>query len=289
MLELDSDRPHDPDRRTETGTEITSKQNALVKRLRQLHQAKGRREEGLCLLEGTHVVEAAIETHYPIAIACATRTWQARQPDLWAALVERADRVETVSEPVLGAIATTVQPDGVVVAAPRPRWLDSQNPGPPDFGRVNLLLSKIQDPGNLGTMIRAAAAAGCDRLWLSADSVDLDHPKVLRATAGQWFRLPMAVVADLPKFIAQAQAAGIPTIATTPAGGQIYWQADLSGPLLLLLGNEGAGLSEDLIARADRRVKIPLAAGVESLNVGITAALLLYESQRQAIGREPAG
>jgi TrmH family RNA methyltransferase len=113
--------------------------------------------------------------------------------------------------------------------------------------------------------------------------VDLDNPKVLRASAGQWFRLNMAVSADLKATVQQSQQAGMQVVATLPHADLTYWQVDWCKPSLILLGNEGAGLSADLAALADIQVKIPLNPGVESLNVGITAALMLYEAQRQKI------
>jgi TrmH family RNA methyltransferase len=118
---------------------------------------------------------------------------------------------------------------------------------------------------------------------LSGDSVDLDHPKVLRASAGQWFRLDMAVSEDLRATVQQSQQAGMQIIATLPSASLTYWEIDWRKPSLILLGNEGAGLSPELAAMADTQVKIPLTPGVESLNVAIAAALMLYEAQRQKI------
>jgi TrmH family RNA methyltransferase len=177
-------------------------------------------------------------------------------------------------------MATTVNPDGIVAIAQR----EAQPRQIPCTGLV-LALETVQDPGNLGTMIRTAAAAGASGLWLSEDSVDLDNPKVLRASAGQWFRLNMAVSEDLKTTVRQSQQAGMQVIATLPNADLTYWQVDWRKPSLILLGNEGAGLSADLAALADIQVKIPLSPGVESLNVGITAALMLYEAQRQKISQ----
>lgn len=260
---------------------LTSLQNPLVKQLRKLQQAKERREQQMFLLEGTHLLEEACAVGCPLAIACCTPDWQERHPQLWQQAIALALRVELVSPEVLAAIATTQHPDGVVATAHRntPPTLPS-----PSLG---IALQTLQDPGNLGTVIRTAAAAGADGLWLSADSVDLDHPKVLRASAGQWFRLPMAVSANLPQEIRQFQRDRVQVIATLPTAELTYWEADLSRPTLILLGNEGAGLSPELAEMADVGVKIPLAVGVESLNVAIAAALILYEAKRQRLGTLP--
>lgn len=175
------------------------------------------------------------------------------------------------------AIATTVQPDGVVATAGS-RQLHS-----PPFGlqSLGLGLETLQDPGNLGTIIRTAAAAGVEGLLLSRDSVDLENPKVLRASAGQWFRLPMSIYPDLAAEIDSYRQRGFQIVATLPTASQTYWDLSFKVPTLILLGNEGAGLSPNLARQADHQVQIPLAAGVESLNVAIAAALLLYEVQRQ--------
>jgi TrmH family RNA methyltransferase len=196
--------------------------------------------------------------------------------ELWQRITQQAERVELVSEEVLQSIATTVNPDGIVATAKRLQIEVLQKPL-----QLGVALETLQDPGNLGTIIRTATAAGADRLWLSADSVDLDHPKVLRASAGQWFRLPMQVSQNLQTDLQKLQSTGVQIVATLPTAELTYWQVDFSQPSIILLGNEGAGLSEQLAAAASVAVRIPLAAGVESLNVGIAAALILYEARRQ--------
>jgi TrmH family RNA methyltransferase len=255
---------------------LTSLQNSLVKQIRKLHSAKERRQQQLFLLEGTHLLEEAVAVDYPLVAVCCTPQWQAAHPELWQLACSRCDRAEVVSEEVLAAMATTVQPDGVVATAKRS---DRQTALP--FNGIVLALETVQDPGNLGTIIRTAAAAGAAGLWLGGDGVDLDNPKVLRASAGQWFRLGMAVSTDLKAVVTQSQQAGMQVVATLPSAKLTYWQIDWQQPSLILLGNEGAGLSADLAAMADKQVKIPLSPGVESLNVAIAAALMLYEAQRQ--------
>jgi len=254
---------------------ITSLQNPLVKQMRKLHSAKQRSQQGIFLLEGTHLLEEAYAANYPLECICCTSQWQENHQQLWQQLSHLGSRVEVVSPEVLQAIATTINPDGVVATATRQQGQEVPYTG------ISLALETLQDPGNLGTIIRTAAAAGASGLWLSADSVDLDNPKVLRASAGQWFRLPMVVSQDLRQTVLQCQAAGMQAIATLPTAKMTYWQVNWQLPSLILLGNEGAGLSADLAAIADLQVQIPLCGGVESLNVGIAAALLLYEARRQ--------
>ncbi len=254
---------------------LTSLQNSLVKQLRRLHRAKDRREQQLFLLEGTHLLEEACAVQASLEVVCYTEAWRSRHEPLWLRLSEVAQRVELVSQDVLKAIATTVEPDGIVATAER---IHKQSL---HFAQLGLVLETIQDPGNLGTIIRTAAAAGADGLLVSDNSVDLDHPKVLRSSAGQWFRLPMAVSADLKTDILRCKAEGMQVISTVPTASQTYWEVDFCLPSLILLGNEGAGLSHELNDLADQQVTIPLSPGVESLNVAISAALILYEVKRQ--------
>jgi RNA methyltransferase, TrmH family len=243
---------------------ITSTQNPLVKQMRKLHRAKERRDQQLFLLEGTHLLEEACAAGCTLVSVCHTAAWQQAYPQLWATVAGQAARVEVVSDEVLQAIATTVHPDGVVATVQR-----VFNVAQPTAIRLGVALETLQDPGNLGAIIRTAAAAGVDGLWLSANSVDLDHPKVLRASAGQWFRLSMTVSANLSKDVQTLKAQGVQIVATVPTA------------TVVLLGNEGGGLSSELLSLSDVTVKIPLATGVESLNVAIAAALVLYEARRQ--------
>lgn len=264
---------------TSISIDISSRQNPLVKKIRKLHGAKGRHQQNQCLLEGTHLLEVAAEVHYPLLNVCATAEWIDRYPKLWQHLNELANKCQIVSSGVMEAIATTVNPDGIVATAPRPH---SDPQKMPKTGIV-LALETIQNPGNLGTMIRTAAAANAAGLWLTADSVDLDHPKVLRSSAGQWFRLPMAVSADLTTQVKDYQNQGWQIVATDADASLTYWELDYCQPTLILLGNEGNGLSPSLSRIADKKVRIPVNRGVESLNVAIAAALILYEAHRQNV------
>lgn len=256
---------------------ITSLQNPLVKQMRKLHSPKGRREQNLFLLEGTHLLETACENDCSLATLCYTQQWQQRYPQLLEIACKQAKRTEIVSEEVLDAIATTVHPDGVVATAVR--MVDK----PTKLAHLHLgiVLERLQDPGNLGTIIRTSVAAGVDGLWLSDNSVDLDNPKVLRSSAGEWFRLPIAVSSNITEVVKEYRSQGVQIVATLPKADRLYWDIDFKRPTLILLGNEGAGLTEEMLSLSDLQVKIPLHGGVESLNVAIAAALLLYEAQRQ--------
>ena len=255
---------------------IASRQNPLVKQLRKLHHAKHRREQNLFLLEGTHLIETAYAANSSFDTLCCTDLWLQKHPQLWQRVSKRANRQEKITSSVLSAIATTVHPDGVIATVKK-----SQIKPQLQNLQLGLMLERLQDPGNLGTILRTALAAGVDGVWLSDDSVDSDNPKVLRASAGASFHLPIAISHDLAKTITEAQSYGIRIIATTSVASQTYWKINWNQPNLILLGNEGSGLSEELLSLADERVMIPLDSRVESLNVAIASSLLLYEAIRQ--------
>ena len=258
-------------------TILTSIKNPLIKEIRKLQRSKERRKQNLLLLEGTNAIATAERLDYPLHIVLSTEKWQETHRSLWQKISLKTQRVELVSSEVLSAIATTVNPDGVVATAIR------QPAQTPEIATTKLALAieRLQDPGNLGTIIRTAVATGVDGLWLSRDSVDFDNPKVIRASVGEWFRLAIAVTDNLTQIIQEHKKKQIQIIATVPTASKTYWELDFQRPSLILLGNEGAGLSDELIALADEQVTIPVANEVESLNVAIANSLLLYEARRQ--------
>ncbi|NCJ05584.1 RNA methyltransferase [Synechococcales cyanobacterium C] len=253
---------------------LTSLKNPLVKQIRKLHQSKSRRQQGVFLLEGTHLLQEAKAVDWPLEVVCMTPDWQQKHPSLWEDLQVRC---ETVIPAVLAAMATTVNPDGVMAVA------KSQLHSLPTLSAqgVGLVLETLQDPGNLGTLIRTGVATGVEVLLMSTDCVDPENPKVLRASAGAWFHLPRQICPDLAGTLRQYQQQGFQLMATCPTASRCYWDLDLTKPTLILIGNEGAGLSPALSELADQTVQIPLLGGVESLNAAIAAAVILYEVRRQ--------
>jgi TrmH family RNA methyltransferase len=258
---------------------ITSTRNPLVKTLRQLGKsAKARREQNLFLIEGSHALGEAIATSFPLATVCYTELWQQKNPELYAQAIAKAENKELVSDAVIKAIATTMNPDGVIATLP---FLQQNQPE--QIKTIGLALETIQDPGNMGAIIRTAVASGVESIWVSQDSVDLTSPKVIRASAGQWFRANLRSQHDLIATVQACQKQGVRAIATSADAKLTYWEADFTQPCLILLGNEGNGLSAELAQVADLAVSIPLEHNVESLNLAVSAALIMYEAKRQRI------
>jgi TrmH family RNA methyltransferase len=263
---------------------ITSRRNPLVLRLRELHQPRGRREHGLLLLEGTHLLQEVLRLGLQPELLLATPAWLDRHPALLAALPATTRR-QTASPEVLEVAATTRHPDGVLLTLAPPPPASAPLPG------FVLALDQLQDPGNLGTLLRTALAAGVEQVWLG-DGADPLQPKVLRASSGAALALPLIRFdgAGLQERLQQARAQGLQVVAAVVPGPGLpvpppYWQLDWTLPTVLLLGNEGAGLGAALTGQADHRVTIPHSPAVESLNVAVAAAPLLLERWRQ--GRMP--
>lgn len=262
---------------------LTSLQNPLVKQVKKLHDSKHRRQTQCFLLEGTHLLQEAASAQWPLETLCYTEAWQAKEPSLLERLKRLTPRAELVSEGVLAAMTTTVSPDGVMaIARSIPHIPQSSAPieGLP-IEELGLVLDGLQDPGNVGTILRTAAAAGVERVLLSGESVDLENPKVLRASSGAWFRVNAVRCENLLETVQGYRDQGFQVVATTPKADLDYWSVDYTQPTILLVGNEGAGLSEALLAAASAEVRIPLSASIESLNAAIATALVLFEVKRQ--------
>ncbi|MEI8212514.1 MAG: RNA methyltransferase [Planctomycetota bacterium] len=254
---------------------ILSTQNPIVKRAMKLHRMSERDSRGEFLFEGTHPLQEAVEAAWALRAVYFTQNWFDRN----RALAQRVEAISVnylVSDEILDKLSTTQTPDGVVAVA-------SSQPTseiPSDY-RLGIAVDALQDPGNLGSLLRSCVACGADALFVGSGSVAVHHPKVIRSTAGQWFRRPPVSV-DLGTMIPSAKENGIRVLAAV-AGGEPIWDVDFQRPSLVLLGNEGAGLRPEWIDQADQRIGVPMAFGVESLNVAMTGSMILYEAMRQRI------
>ena len=255
--------------------------SSLQTLIRDLHRRRGRERRGLALAEGVRLVEEALAGGIAIRGAAVSATLESttRGNSLKAALAERGIRVEDVSEAELGELADTEHPQGVV-AVIEPRrwsWVDIQL----GSGSTLLVLDGVQDPGNVGTMLRTALGLGAAGVVALKGTADLTNPKVLRSAMGASFRLP-SVTATPEEFVAWSQLQRSEIWVTDTEGETIERtrRSPDRASVSLVVGNEGAGVSQQLELAADRRIAIPLARGVESLNVAVAAGILLYEVTR---------
>jgi len=248
-----------------------------VKRLRALRA--GREAHDVVLLEGWRLIDEALDSGMEVAeVAIAEDAAADRAEALTSRLAAGNASVRRVSADVLDALSETETSQGVLAVARRPAFDEVLL-----FRATPLIVVgvAIQNPGNVGALLRAAEAAGATGAYFTSGSADPMSWKALRGSMGSAFRVPHVAGLEAADALARLSARGVTTIATTAAQGDRYDGVDLTGSVALLLGNEGAGLPADLAARADRRITIPMSAPVESLNVAVAAGILLFEAGRQ--------
>ena len=250
---------------------ITSSQNALVKQLVRLaDSARERRQTGLTLLDGSHLLSALLDAgQAPQQVMVAAEREQDAEI---AGIVARLDQEpQRMSAALFSRFTDLKTPSSIVATYAIPQL----QPVEPSFG---LWLDEVQDPGNVGSILRSAAAAGVDCVYLSPGCADPWSPKVLRAGMGAHFVLRIVVNADLP-----ALAANWPgdLVVTALQGAQSLYLCPWQQPVTFIFGNEGSGVSAELLAAARHRVAIPMPGQVESLNVAAAAAICLFEQVRR--------
>nr|WP_216367782.1 MULTISPECIES: RNA methyltransferase [Geobacillus] len=249
----------------ETVKRIESPKNARVKQWKKLLTKKGRDETGLFLLEGFHLVEEAVKSRAPLVeLMVDERT---AIPPGWDVSVP----VVIVTEAVMKAISSTETPQGIAAVC-------RQLPAELEGVKTALLIDAVQDPGNLGTMIRTADAAGIDAVILGEGCADVYNPKVVRATQGSLFHLPV-VKGDLAQWIARFKEQGIPVYGTALENAVDYRTVPPSSSFALLVGNEGSGVRREWLEMTTETIYIPIYGQAESLNVAVAAGILLYSLQ----------
>jgi TrmH family RNA methyltransferase len=259
-------------------TVIRSRTNPLVKRLRAL---KERGTGGdLALLEGFTLVEEAVAAGVEVMEAAITpRAGEsARGAALLRQLAARGVPVRHLDEGVLASLSETETSQGLVALARRPSFdEDSMYAGRP----LILVAASLQNPGNVGALLRSAEAAGATGAYLAGRTADPFSWKALRGAMGSAFRLPHVHGVRAEEALARLRSRGVTILAAVAAGGDRYDQADLTRPVAFLLGPEAGGLEAALAAATAGRITIPMAGRAESLNVAVAAAVLLFEAARQ--------
>jgi TrmH family RNA methyltransferase len=257
---------------------ISSRQNSVVKRFRSLVRAGSSDDE--MLLDGSHLLEEALDCGLTVSVAAFADSALSNRLAPLVDRVERAGaRTLAASDALLEALSPVQHPSGVVSIVRRPfATLSSALERVP---QLLLLLDGVQDPGNVGAIIRAGEACGATGVIVSADSADPFGWKALRGAMGSSFRLPVVSGVPVIETIRALRAAHVRVFASVPRSGRAPSQLDLRSPAAILLGGEGMGISDALVSEADERLTVPMQPPVESLNVAIAAALVLYEASRQ--------
>ena len=262
---------------------ITSTANPRVKNLIQLQKkSKVRREQQCFAVEGIKMVLEAPAERLKAVYMSESFAKDEKQRTAVAAKAKSAGCIaEILSDKVFKEASDTMTPQGVMAVVSMKTWdwkdlLRGER-------RLILLLESLQDPGNLGTILRTVEGAGIDGVILNRTSVDPYMPKVIRSTMGSIYRVPIAVAEDLESVVSSLRDSGCRVFAAHLKGKKSYYEQDYLKDTCFMIGNEANGLSDSLAQMATDYIRIPMSGQVESLNAGVAAALLMYEAKRQRV------
>ncbi|OCT16723.1 rRNA methyltransferase [Paenibacillus pectinilyticus] len=261
---------------TSSYIEIMSVQNTRVKDWAQLLERRGRDKQGKYIIEGYHLIEEALKAEAQVEVILFLA--EKGLPTELSALADETVEWVGVSQAVLAKCSDAQTPQGVVAVVARPQLgMDELIAGEHD---LVVVLDGVQDPGNLGTIIRSADAVGAKAVVLGRGTVDLYNPKTIRSTMGSMYHLPI-VEADLLELLPRARERGVRLVTTSLQAQGSCYDTDLRQPTWLILGNEAKGVSPEVAAQSDVQVIIPMRGKAESLNVAMAATVLLFEAARQ--------
>jgi len=259
---------------------ITSLQNPRIKQLVKLRDRRPRDEAGVFLVEGYREIRRALEKKIPLRELYFSPDWflGENEPALIAEAEAAGAQVFELAKDTFAKVAYRERPDGLLAVAPQ--WRRALDDLTLPLEPFLLVVEAIEKPGNLGTILRSADAAGCDAVIVCDPVTDIFNPNVVRASTGVLFSVPL-VVEESARVQRWLQDRRIRTVATTPAAEKIYSTVDLRGALAVIMGSEQYGLSDFWLHHADVPVRIPMAGQADSLNVAMATIITLFEAVRQ--------
>ncbi|EIF6295957.1 RNA methyltransferase [Clostridium perfringens] len=253
--------------------EIESKNNNLFKEIKKLKEKKHRIKSNKYLIEGLRFVEEAIKSKVSIDSIIFTESFNEKNPDLFLKINENIKLIQ-MNEALLKQLCSTENPQGIVgVINMQNKELKS--------GELVVLVDKVQDPGNMGTIIRTAHAAGAAGIVMTKGTVDIYNDKTLRSTMGSIFYIPI-VEDDSLDFVKSLKKEGYKLVVSSLQGKNNFFEENLQGKVMIAVGNEGNGVSDEVYDIADIKVKIPMPGEAESLNVAVATSIMIYEKIRQS-------
>lgn len=254
---------------------IQSKDNSILKEVKKLHKKKFRNETESFLVEGFRFVEEALISSFKIPYIFISES--ARDKYISSdveTMIQEDTEVYLVSDSIFKDLCETVTPQGIL-AVVKNRKVDFQNKE-----GFYILVDRIQDPGNMGTIIRTAHASGALGIITTKGTVDIYNDKTLRSTMGSIFNIPIIEDIDL-KLLNNLKSMGFKLIVSSLDTDNNFYDIDLKTKAIIAVGNEGNGISNEISRLGDEKVKIPMPGGAESLNVAVSAAIMMYEAVRQ--------
>ncbi len=265
-------------------TGISSASNSRIKLVRKLQTRKGRNEESRFVAEGINLVSELIEGGHEIDFLVTSEEFRSatgERVEAIRAYIEDPDTQALEIDKTLFDGLTDAENGIEVLAVVKASHLSVDYIDSLPNDSCILVCDRIQDPGNMGTMIRTAVAAGYGAVVALPGTVDIYSPKVLRATAGMVFEIPIIYAGSEDEIKNVSERTGRRIVVTVPSGGKEYFREDLSRGIMLVIGNEGRGISKTLEEMADVRVTLPMKGNIESLNAAVAAAILMYETNRR--------
>lgn len=260
--------------------EITSVNNPLIKKVRSLYRKKDRIKNKSFIIEGIKIIEEGINSNYPLKnIVYTDKLLDTKDGVEFFDKIKDLKSLVYVPNNIFIDISDTENPQGVLAIAGIKNQdieeiKDIENP-------FILFLDELQDPGNMGTIIRTADAFNIDCIIISEGSVDPYNPKVVRATMGSIFRVPLYNVLDGIKELNELKEKGIKIYSTSLENSISIYEQDFTEGFILTIGNESKGVSKDLLSLSDKLIKIPMPGRAESLNAGVAASIIMYEARKQ--------
>lgn len=253
--------------------EIESKNNNLFKEIKKLKEKKHRIKSNKYIIEGLRFLEEAIKSKVSIDSIIFTESFKVKNPELFLKINENIKLIQ-MNESLLKQLCSTENPQGVVgVINMKNKELKN--------GELVVLVDKVQDPGNMGTIIRTAHAAGAAGIVMTKGTVDIYNDKTLRSTMGSIFYIPI-VEDDSLDFVKSLKADGYKLVVSSLQGKNNFFEENLQGKVIIAVGNEGNGVSDEVYDIADIKVKIPMPGEAESLNVAVATSIMIYEKIRQS-------
>jgi len=262
---------------------ITSTDNQIYKNITKLKLKKNRDKLGKYIIEGPNLIKEALYNGADIELIVYS---EGIELEFELESVETETTVIKMASGIFEKLSDTKTPQGVLAVVKKKNYSEEEFFQSRAAGASNIIvLDRLQDPGNLGTIIRTADAAGYMGAMILKGTGDIYSPKVARAAAGSLFRLPVVFVDTPEQAISLLKKYKKTTICTSLKSHQYYYQCSMEKSIALIIGNEGNGVCEEFIISSDIKVKIPMEGSIESLNVAVSAGILMYESVRQIINK----
>lgn len=257
---------------------INSSENKKIKELIRLRKSGERRQSGLIIIDGRREIETALKAGVEAVELFYSPSLITAQEEGIDDLALEDSKITEVSANIFQKICYKENPDGFLLLAKKPDW--ALNDIKLKKAPLLIVLEAVEKPGNLGAIIRTAYAAGADAVIINSSQTDIYNPNVIRASEGFVFMVPV-ISADTAETINWLKKHKIKSLAAATSGSKTYTQANLKGPVAIILGSEADGLSANWLKAADRLIKIPMQKGIDSLNVSVAGAIIAFEALRQ--------